>query len=146
MFPFRCSPATYLWYSHPPEVRSSLQSKALKQTAGGLLVGTSWQAEVEVIREYLWYITHRIHVWYICWHFGYIDGKLPYMAYMDPMANIIGVGKFCESCVWNPLLVLYYPESCGMNIGLDAPYIVRNHVRNSKRVIFQSKPLTDRRL
>ena len=21
------------------------------------------------------YSTHRIHVWYICWHLGYIDGK-----------------------------------------------------------------------
>ena len=36
-------------------------------------------------------LTHRIHVWYICKHLGYIDGKIwdpcyhIYIAYMDPM-------------------------------------------------------------
>ena len=47
-------------------------------------------------------ITHRIHVWYICQHLGYIDGKCNhiYIAYMDPMGYgpvlIWDVGQRCS--------------------------------------------------
>ena len=48
---------------------------------------------IEIIMKVEWFITHSIHVWHICSHWGYIHGKcyqlLSYIAYMDPMGNVL---------------------------------------------------------
>ena len=35
-------------------------------------LGGEWSGETTCEIQF---VTHRIHVWYICWHLGYIDGK-----------------------------------------------------------------------